>query len=395
MSVTAKFLLAGVLLASVFGAMSTGLATIVSYAPFGVAPSQRADYEEQVALIKRRESLRRNSKEMGLPQAVVPALSYDFGLVDPHTTATHSFEIRNQGAGPLTLDVAETTCKCTVGNAASNVLLPGESTTIDLTWNTGKKAENYEQIARVVTNDPTRKVIDLSVTGVVKSKLFVPENGLFRTVDAGEQATATLFLHSQLHDEFAVVDVESDLPGLQWEAKQVSVSSQPSLNDRSPASVTELQLNCLAQRAGKFSGEVKVQVLLPGQAELSEHVVQLTGRVHAPISFHSPMLHSKEGLDLGTLANDADHEFHLVVRKHFSEDRELAVLNVEPKILEVSIEPSHQESDYRLTIRIPRGADSEIFNLDQKRGYIQVGDPSNQEFSNWFPVIGAVIANAN
>jgi hypothetical protein len=105
------------------------------------------------------------------------------------------------------------------------------------------------------------------------------------------------------------------------------------------------------------------------------------------------MLHSRDGLELGTLGNDQEHLFHLIVRKHFDEERALSVLDVRPESLDVSIEPTSRSGNYRLTIRIPKGMPSTIFNLDQKQGYVQIGDPNNEDYSNWFPLIGAVVEN--
>ncbi|WP_037199111.1 DUF1573 domain-containing protein [Rhodopirellula baltica] len=393
MSTTGKFLLAAVLLVSVFGALSTGLATIVTYAPFGVSKSQRAVYEKKVSLIKRDETLRKNAQSMGLPQAVLPSTRYDFGLVDPHTTASHAFEIRNHGSGPLTVDVAETTCKCTVGSAKKGIIAPGETTSVTLTWNTGKKSEHYEQIARVVTNDPTREVIDLTVSGVVKTELFVPEKCVCPSGDTGEIIESTFCVYSQLHKEITVVNADSDLVGFDWEAAPISLDSQPSLAEHQPTSISQIKVRCLAQKPGSFRDELNLQLLVDGKTEVIEKSIQISGRVHAPISFHSPLLHSRDGLELGTLGNDRDHVFHMIVRQHFEGKRDLRVLDVSPEGLGVTIAPTNRLGDYRLTIRVPEGMPSTIFNLDQKKGFVQVGDPDNKEFSNWFPVIGAVVSN--
>ena len=33
-----------------------------------------------------------------------------------------------------------------------------------------------------------------------------------------------------------------------------------------------------------------------------------------------------------------------------------------------------------------------VFNADSKHGYVHVGDPNDETFSNWFPVVGAVVS---
>ena len=50
------------------------------------------------------------------------------------------------------------------------------------------------------------------------------------------------------------------------------------------------------------------------------------------------------------------------------------------------------KGNYRLRLVIAQRSPTSIFNLPQQHGYVQVGDPSDiDNFSNWFPIHGAVV----
>ena len=91
------------------------------------------------------------------------------------------------------------------------------------------------------------------------------------------------------------------------------------------------------------------------------------------------------------VSSDKDHEYHLVTRVRGDIGRHVEVLDVEPKHVQARLKATKTEGTYRLTIKIPKGCPSLQFNADQKHGYVQVGDPTNKSFSNWFPLMGAVV----
>ena len=70
------------------------------------------------------------------PRAVIRERIHQFGTLDPLTTGTHRFVIRNEGDAPLELSGGQTTCKCTLSEIQRRTVPPGESTEVKLTWNT-------------------------------------------------------------------------------------------------------------------------------------------------------------------------------------------------------------------------------------------------------------------
>ena len=158
---------------------ASGVSLSVHYKPYGVPDVLRAEYETKIADIKEREFLFQNAHKLSEAIAYMPTNTHDFGIMDPHGTASHQFEIHNKGSAPLALKMGTTTCKCTAGKLGSSLLQPGEQTTIELTWNTGYKVDEYEQSAFLLTNDPTVPEIEIKVKGEIKGELMSPEKITF------------------------------------------------------------------------------------------------------------------------------------------------------------------------------------------------------------------------
>jgi len=226
----------------------------------------------------------------------------------------------------------------------------------------------------------------------VRTNLHVPETCRFAVGDPGECVESTFVVHSQLHDVVTLLSVESELNGMEWSSESVSPDETAELAGREARGATRITLKWTGSVAGPYHAKVALQLLVGEQLELIEKETLASGRTHEVLSFHSPMLHSKEGLDIGTLSNSREHVFQVLVRQRAKKTSTLAVLDFKPKLLKPSVQRINEDGDYRLTIRIPEGANASVFNLNQKHGYIEVGDPVDPEVSNWFPILGAVVA---
>ncbi len=149
---------------------------------FGPFKPRDRDVQERVEVVKRE-----------LPPDQLPKLEvvggeqFDFGVMEPGAEGTHSFVVRNAGKGPLELEVAGSTCKCTVGSLKNSTLDPGQQTEIDLTWITKSIGEEFGQSAILKTNDPSRGELNLVIRGrVISSMTMVPQTFSFGEVESGE-----------------------------------------------------------------------------------------------------------------------------------------------------------------------------------------------------------------
>ena len=382
-----SWFLGGLAMFAVFTAI---LVFTVTYKPYGVPDSRRAEYEAKLAEIKRRSELVRELGDQARPIFKVNKTEHDFGMIDPHTTATYDFTISNEGVDPLSVQIRETSCKCTMGDLKNPLLLPGESTKVTLTWNTGYKAEEYTQTATLVTNDPLKETVVLTVSGEVRAKFIAPDKIGFNKSDPGVETDSRFVVFSQLWDDFVIEDIRADRESFDWHAEPISNDS-PELADKDPKSAWKLTLLTTNEEFGEYSGTLTLVVKPNDGTELVEHEISYKGKIRAPINFYGPEIHKTDGLDIGTLSNNKDHHFHLAVRVRGDVERKIDILDVEPKELSASLEPLKTAGSYRLTITIPKNCRSLRFNADQKHGYVQVGDPQNERFSNWFPLLGAIV----
>lgn len=363
----------------------------VTYKPYGVSDHQRPKYEEALRRIRMRREIAATVAEGEYPRAYMETTTHDFGRVNPHATMSHGFQIENKGEVPLTVELGQTSCKCTVGKlAGGGLLLPGESTEVTLTWNTGLQAEKYRQTAQLITNDPQRKLIQLAVSGTVRAELVGPESFSFGSGDLGEKIDSRGVFYSQLWEDFEIVSVNGDTEGLDWYTEPVDLSDA-ALAGTEAKSAWRLHLSRDIKETGRFDGELTLQFKPASGGDLIEREVAFSGHSRKPISFVHPDLNMTSGLDLGTLPQGQRHEYAILVRQRQELTRELAVLDVEPKELKASMEPSGVDGVYRLLIEIPKDSPRLIFNRPDKRGYVQVGDPEDENFQNWLPITGAVI----
>lgn len=378
---------AGLVALALFGLLLT---STITYLPYGVPKSRLQEYDQKVKEIKRYAEAAKNADITASPVVSISKKTFDFGMVDPHTTLSHEFAVRNEGELPLELAVKKTSCKCTIGKLKNSIVLPGEETVITMTWNTGYQADEYKQVAFVTTNDPLQKSLELTVKGEVRAQFVVPEQIAFNTTDPGKLSEASFIAYSQLWDDFAIQKIQSELKGFDWVVEPIDLDDV-ALADREAKSAWRVKVSSLGNKRGKFSGVMKLVVEPSDGSEVIEREIAAEGKVRAPINFYSPDIHPRDGMNIGTLVSDKEHEFHLIVRARSEDKRDIEVLDVEPKIVKADLVALSQPGSYRLTLRVPKGSPLMIFNRETEHGYVHVGDPKDDTFSNWFPLLGAVV----
>ena len=111
---------------------------------------------------------------------------YNFGVLQNGEVGEHQFVIKNVGKADLTVSVEETSCKCTAANLGKDVVKPGESTVIDVTWKTADFIGEYTQKVLIQTNDPEMMTVELEVRGkIVADARAVPSELNFPNITKG------------------------------------------------------------------------------------------------------------------------------------------------------------------------------------------------------------------
>ncbi len=98
---------------------------------------------------------------------------YDFGDVEQGQIVSHNFDIFNTGDDLLKITNIKTSCGCTVVQPDKKVLKPGESTTIKVSFDSGKRRGKQRKHVYVFSNDKKIPELRLSFT----ANVVIPSSG--------------------------------------------------------------------------------------------------------------------------------------------------------------------------------------------------------------------------
>ncbi len=93
---------------------------------------------------------------------------YDFGTIKQGEVVNHTFKFTNTGKSPLIIESATASCGCTVPQPPTEPIAPGESSQIEVTFNsTGKMGQQYPTITVRANTQPN--IVKVSMKGNVEA----------------------------------------------------------------------------------------------------------------------------------------------------------------------------------------------------------------------------------
>ncbi len=95
---------------------------------------------------------------------------FNFGEINQGEKAEYTFKIMNKGKKDLIIRSAKASCGCTAANPGSNLIKPGESTDLKVSFNSQGYTGMQNKTVTVISNDPAQATVVLQVTGSVKKK---------------------------------------------------------------------------------------------------------------------------------------------------------------------------------------------------------------------------------
>ncbi len=101
------------------------------------------------------------------PKIEVENDSHDFGEIEEGIVVTHNFVIKNSGDSVLDITKVRASCGCTAANPLKNKLNPGESTTMEVEFNTFKREGKQKKHVYIFSNDPNNSQYRVSFTATV------------------------------------------------------------------------------------------------------------------------------------------------------------------------------------------------------------------------------------
>jgi len=99
--------------------------------------------------------------------------SFDFGDMKQQEDRVTYVAVSNMGAGLLVIEDVKADCGCTVPNIENKSLGPGESTQVEIRFNSKKFHGNVFKSVQIISNDPQNPVVDIMLTANVFSPLVI------------------------------------------------------------------------------------------------------------------------------------------------------------------------------------------------------------------------------
>jgi len=93
--------------------------------------------------------------------------SWDFGQVEQGEVLQHTFILKNESGKVLNIKGANTSCGCTVSKVEKNTLSPGESTAIEVQFNSKGYSGPVQQFIYVNTDSLDNPVIKYTIKAEV------------------------------------------------------------------------------------------------------------------------------------------------------------------------------------------------------------------------------------
>lgn len=134
------------------------------------------------------------------PKLVLSSPAWDFGKVWQNERPTHVLTIRNEGDTNLQIGRVRTTCGCTAAQPGRKLVPPGESTTVDVRYDTKGKQGKVTSKVLIESNDPTQPEARFLISGFVKRAITRhPLGGLvIKTVEGKPGASGTVVLKNEM-----------------------------------------------------------------------------------------------------------------------------------------------------------------------------------------------------
>ncbi len=279
------------------------------------------------------------------PKVVVDQTTYDFGKLDMAAKGSHDFLFRNEGDAPLKLASGGTSCRCTMSELGKDVIPPGGSAKVTITWKPIDKAGPYQQTAKIVTNDPARPRVTLTISGRVTVALQLsPSELVFSGLSSGEPSTATVRL-------VCYVDQPLRVLGHEWleadTAKYFDAGMRPMTAEELKEFPTAHSGSLAAVTAkaglpqGRFRQKLRFRLNLASPSEIT---LPIEGIVGSEIAVAGPGWDPDKGvLTLGPVSSTAGAErrLTLIVRGPIRDRVAFKPIQVSPSLLRVSLGEKH------------------------------------------------------
>lgn len=285
--------------------------------------------------------------------AVETPFVFEFGTLPQRTTGKHKWRVENTGKGPLELWMITSTCSCTLAkfkNGEKATVAPGDSTEIELEFETRENNGEYSKGATIGTNDPSIPSFDLYVHGkVFPAVMTIPPDGILSYANISNDKddhviNAVVFSRDRPETKIVKFKVSNE--------KQVDVKYEP-LTEEDAKSLeiekgTKVMVNVKSGLPlGSFREELIITTDHPKQPEVR---LVLTGQMSGPINIVPGVLRRHQ------IDSRTGDRGEIVVTVRGNRETKFEVAHTPKGIkAEVSPEPGGKKGRYRLAVIVPPG----------------------------------------
>lgn len=286
-------------------------------------------------------------------------LTYEFGEMPQHSKGQRTWTITNAGEGDLELWKGTSTCMCTIAKLKEGdkvTLKPGESTEIELEWDTNEVHGDFHKGANIETNDPDRPTIPLFVHGKINPPVVVlpGETINLHNISADEPQDNFIALYSPDRPEFEITEVKTSKPD--FLTAGVEPMSEDELKFAETKSGWKVNIHV---EPGYPIGHLREEILIKTDHPLRPEIrVTAVGAVSGPISVVPERVRmvnvkSRDG---------ASTDVSLLVRGGNEAKIEVAE---KPEKINATIEPSDAANGrYKLKVDVPQGTPAGFIDGD-------------------------------
>lgn len=224
------------------------------------------------------------------PKIVLSQPNWDFGQAWEDEPQTLNLNIRNEGASPLILTNVRSTCGCTVAQPAKRELAPGETTSMNVRFDTHGKQGDVSSKVIIESSDIVTPKVEFAIKGFVKRAIVRnPLGGLvIRTRERAPGATAAVRLENQLAEPMKLELVQSTIPELDIRINEITPGVAYDVIGKTTGALPpgilrgDLTFRSGLSREGTFSIPVRIQTL--GKIEPVPAAILLRVEDAAPVT---------------------------------------------------------------------------------------------------------------
>jgi len=309
------------------------------------------------------------------PRVVVDEENFDFGAMERDAKMSHNFVFRNEGDAPLHLTKGDTTCKCTLSELAQDEVQPGGSAEVTLQWVAKVSSREFRQTATILTNDPLRKRVQLTVTGNITDAIRIePSDFVLSNVPVDTAQSAKVRMLDFINDELEVLEHQftNEETAQYFDLTVSNIAADELAESEAKAG----KLLTVTVRPGMPVGGFRQQLEIT--TDFDDHrtfVIPIHGLVSSDISIIGQGWNNQRGLlSLGMIdsQNGAQAQLYILVHGQHGGTVTMKPEKISPDVIKVEIGEPRSIRDgkvlqYPFLVKVPPGT-PQMIHLSAEQG---------------------------